>query len=57
MQNVGFLPICLSVSPRSAEVELLEGQRAERAHGEAAHRRVHGEERQRQELPLKDLGC
>ena len=39
-----------------AEVELLQGAWTGHPHGEAAHRRVHGEEAQPQELPFKDPG-
>lgn len=39
-----------------AEAQLLEGQRIKHPHGEAAYRWVHGKERKRQELPLKDPG-
>lgn len=40
-----------------AEAEPREGQRTECPHSEAAHWRVHGEEKQRQEFPFKDPGC
>lgn len=48
---------CFFFSPTSpAEVELFQGTWPGHPHGEAAHRRVHGEEAQPQELPLKDPG-
>lgn len=52
---LGFIPFALFSS--TAEVELHEGQRTPRLHGEAACGRVHGEERQCKEFPLKDPGC
>lgn len=48
---------CFFFSPTCpAEVELFQGTWPGHPHGEAAHRRVHGEEAQPQELPLKDPG-
>lgn len=58
--DVTALVICInsffSTSP-PAEVEFLKGQRAQCPHGKTAHRRVHGEEEQRQEFPLQDPSC